>query len=261
MIDLHCHILPGLDDGAEDLQESLQMAAVAEKDGIHTLLATPHSHNGVYENPPALVRHRTAELMRSIRAEGIAVTVLPGAEVHISASLAQKVKAGKIGTVNDGGRYLLVEFPFQTLPAGWSRELFQLNLEGITPIVVHPERIFEFQKRFDLFFDLVDMGCLIQVTAMSVTGELGDPAMRCAHQLLKQRLVHLIASDAHSAQDRPPALAAGVEAAAQILDSRSEALEMVIGRPEAIINGRTISVPEPVKAENKKWWSFFQRRR
>jgi protein-tyrosine phosphatase len=85
--------------------------------------------------------------------------------------------------------------------------------------------------------------------------------MECAHRLLRHRLVHLIASDAHSAEDRPPALAAGVAAAAQILNSRTEALEMVTGRAEAILMGRPVSVPEPVKAEGKKWWAFFQRRR
>jgi protein-tyrosine phosphatase len=237
------------------------MAAVAEQDGIHTILATPHTQNGVYENPPPLVQEQTGELTRRIADEGISLTVLPGAEVHISSGLAEKVHSGKVGTVNGGGRYILVEFPFQALPEGWSQELFQLNLEGIIPIIVHPERIFEFQRRFDLFFELVAMGCLTQVTAMSITGELGAPAMRCAHRLLRQRLAHMIASDAHSADNRPPALTAGVEAAAKLLEDPSEALEMVTLRPEAVLNGQPVSVPEPVKSERKKWWIFFQRRR
>ncbi len=261
MIDLHCHILPGLDDGAEDLGESLQMAAVAEKDGVHTILATPHTKNGIHENPPQLVHRQTAELAGRIAGEGIGVTVLPGAEVHICGGLAEKVKNHEVGTVNDGGRYLLVEFPFQSLPNGWSRELFQLNLEGIIPVVVHPERIFEFRRQFDLFYELVAMGCLTQVTAMSITGELGEPAMRCARQLLERRLVHLIASDAHSADGRPPALSTGVEVAGRILKDPGEAREMVTTRAEAILQGRPVSVPEPLKPGKRKWWPFFQKKR
>ena len=261
MIDLHCHILPGLDDGAENFNESLQMAAVAEKDGVHTLLATPHTRNGSYESPPTRVRELTAQLQQRISAAGIDVTILPGAEVHICSDMARKVKAGEVGTVNDSGRYLLVEFPFQTLPEGWRRELFQLNLGGVIPIVAHPERIFEFQRRFELFYELVEMGCLMQVTAMSITGELGGPAMKCAHRLLKQRMVHIIASDAHSADNRPPVLAAGMAAAASVLGDTAAAGEMVLERPAAVLRGEPVSVPEPVRSEDRKWWTIFQRKR
>ncbi len=258
-IDLHCHILPGLDDGPENFDEALKMAEAAEKDGIRTLVATPHTHNGVYTNPPTLVRKEAEAFSRRIAGRGLALSVLPGAEVHLCPGMAAKVKAKEVGTVNDGGRYLLVEFPFRALPEGFSGELFRLNLEGIVPILVHPERIFELQKRFDLFYELVAMGCLTQVTAMSITGELGGAAQKCALRLLRCRLVHLIASDAHSADARPPVLSPAVAEAARILDSRKEAAAMVSERPLAILEGRPVSVPEPIHPEKRKM-RFFRRK-
>ena len=236
------------------------MAEAAEKDGIRTVVATPHTHNGVYTNPPTLVRKETEAFSRRIAGRGLALSVLPGAEVHLCPDMAAKVKAGEVGTVNDGGRYLLVELPFRALPEGFSSELFQLNLEGIMPILVHPERIFELQQRFDLFYELVAMGCLTQVTAMSITGELGGAAQKCAHRLLRCRLAHLIASDAHSADGRPPVLTAAVAEAARILESREEAMALVTERPQAILDGRPVSVPEPIHPEKRKW-RFFHRKR
>jgi protein-tyrosine phosphatase len=148
-----------------------------------------------------------------------------------------------------------VEFPVQTIPSGSRKELFQLILNDITPIITHPERNLVFQNNINTLYDLVNMGCLVQITAMSVTGEMGEDAMECAHRLLELRLAHVIASDAHSSDNRPPILSEGVAAAAEVLGSSEEARAMVDERPRAIIAGRDVDVPEPKQPQKKRWWT------
>ena len=256
MIDLHCHILPGVDDGAGDIAESLAMARMAVADGIRTIVATPHTFNEVYFNPPEKIFQYIDQLRQILSSEQIELRLLPGTDAHICTRMMARVRNREVCTVNENGRYLLVEFPAQTIPAGAREELFQLKLNHVTPIITHPERNLVFQNNLDYLYDLVGMGCLVQITAMSVTGEMGEDAMECAHRLLEFRLGHVMASDAHSADSRPPLLSAGVEAAAQILGSRREAEAMVLDRPEAILDGAAVEVPDPRRPKKKKWWWF-----
>ncbi len=254
MIDLHCHILPGVDDGPVSIQESLDMAKQAVADGIQTLVATPHSFNGIYLNPFQDVEDNVNRLRRALAENQINIEVCVGSEVHICTGLAQKVMAKEVATVNDTRRYVLVEFPLHVIPPGSQEELFQMKLNDITPILAHPERNPIFQNHPDRLQYFVDMGCLVQITAMSITGLLGEDAMDCAHTLLEQRQVHVIATDAHSPDNRPPLLSLAVEASARILGSLEEAKAMVIHRPKAILAGEPVKAPEPKPLRQKKWW-------
>jgi len=256
LIDLHCHILPGIDDGATDIAESLAMARMAVADGIQTIVATPHTLNEVYFNPPGKVLQYTDQLQQILSSERIELRICPGSDAHICAKMMDRVQNLEAATINQNGRYLLVEFPVQTIPADSREELFQLKLNRITPIITHPERNLVFQNDLELLYDLVAMGCLVQITAMSVTGELGEDAMECAHRLLEHGLAHVMASDAHSVDSRPPVLSAGVAAAAQILGSAREAEAMVVDRPEAIVAGAAVEVAEPRRPRKKRWWWF-----
>ena len=257
MIDLHCHILPHVDDGATSISESIAMARLAMEDGIETIVATPHTLNDTYTNPPGQVADCVAELKDIFTREQIGLTLLLGADVHLNTGMAERVFAGEAATINGTGKYMLVEFPSMSLPDGFQEELFQLKLKGITPIITHPERNLVFQHNLDALYDLVAAGCLIQATAMSITGGFGQEAMECVHTLLKRRLVHVIATDAHSMDRRPPVLSTAVSVAAQILGSEEEAATMVKDLPKAIIRGEGITIAEPIRPIKKKWWRFF----
>jgi protein-tyrosine phosphatase len=253
MIDLHCHILPGVDDGAVDIEESIEMARQAIDDGIRILVATPHTLNGVYSNFSDEVDDRVAALQKVFSKNDIHIKLYPGSEIHLCFQMADQVLSGKVATLNNSGRYALIEFPFQTIPAAYKDEIFQLKLNNITPIIAHPERNLICQNQFDIFYELISLGCLIQITAMSVTGELGEEPMECAHKLLDLRLAHIIASDAHSANTRPAILSPALEIASQIMGNEQEARALVIERPEAILAGQSVEMPEP-RRPRKKWW-------
>lgn len=249
MIDLHCHIIPGVDDGPRSLKESLSMARRAVEDGIHTIVATPHTLNGLYLNPINEVTSKVAVLKEALAQKHIELHVYAGADVHLCPNIRERIESGDAGTINNGGKYILLEFPPQIVPPGVKDEIFSLKLNGITPIISHPERNTMVQQDIDILYELVRMGALGQVTAMSITGDFGGMAMHSAERLLEQRLVHVIASDAHSSNRRPPVLSRAVEAAAEILESYEDAERMVKDVPGAILSGDMPEIPEPIPAK------------
>jgi protein-tyrosine phosphatase len=254
LIDLHCHILPGIDDGPADIGESLDMARQAVLDGIHTIVATPHSGNGVYVNSRSDIRRDVEKFNRILEERGIPLTVMSGVEEHYRPDLGNGRELRNFSTINDSGRYILVEFPFMTFPDSALETFFQMNQYGLTPILAHPERNAALQKNIECLYQLVDAGCLTQITAMSLTGDLGEPAMECAYRMVELRLAHIIASDAHSSGSRRPALSSAVEVAAMLLGSRAEAEAMVVQTPQAIVLGKTVERRHPDKPKKKKWW-------
>jgi len=171
--------------------------------------------------------------------------ILPGADVHFSSEMPRLCENGGIVTVNDKGRYLMVEFDFQGIPYHAEEVLFRLMAKGIIPIITHPERNLEIGQKPQRYGEMIRMGCLGQVTAMSLTGGFGSGVRRTAERLLKHRLVHVIASDTHSIDARPPILSTAVRAAEKIVGNE-EARRMVTEYPQAIIEGRKPNVPEPL---------------
>jgi len=245
MIDLHCHILPGLDDGAHDLQESLDMAAMALKDGIDTIVATPHTLDGLYANSREEVSQSVEAFRTALSNRGIEISICPGADVHLCPGMVERIKEGRAVTINNSGKYLLLELPPQNIPPQIKDEIFSLKLNGITPIITHPERHPAIQRDLGILHQLVSMGALAQVTAMSVTGEFGLPIRACAQAMLERRLIHVIATDAHSVESRPPILSRAVEAAADVLGSVKEADDMVNRIPALILSGEPVDVSPP----------------
>lgn len=256
MIDLHCHILPNLDDGPQTIQDSIGMARLAVEDGIHTIAATPHSANGVYHNPAELIDTRIRDLKSQLTTHNIPLTVCSGAEIRIHAKLADHPDTVQNVTINRTGKYALIEFPHNLLPPGSQQVLFQLIINGVIPILAHPERNTAMQHNPGILFDLINMGCLVQLTAMSITGELGQDAMQTSHLLLHHRMAHIIATDSHNLDTRPPLLSHAVRAARGILDDVSRVNKMVVDIPLAIIEGRSINLPEPLPLltrPRKRW--------
>ena len=248
MIDLHCHILHGLDDGPASQEQGLAMARRAVEDGIHTVVATPHTLNGTYTNPIEEIVARVAALREAFSRNHIELTVYAGADVRLCPGMLELIKSGHAGTFNNAGKYILIELPSQAMPLGVRDEIFSMKLNGITPIISHPERNPAIQRDSGILHELIRMGALCQVTAMSVMGDFGEAAMGCAEMLITHRLAHVIASDAHSAGGRPPVLSAAVEAAAELLESYDDALRMVTEVPAAILSGAMPELPDPLPA-------------
>jgi protein-tyrosine phosphatase len=243
MIDLHAHILSGLDDGAKTLEESIQMCWVGYRDGIRTIVATPHTLNGVYQNDRSTILSKVQELQSALMQS--AIKILPGADVHFCKEILLQLNQGKLVTIGDGGKFLLIEFPFQGIPYRTEEVLFQLLTRGIVPVISHPERNVEIGQRPKQYYEMIRKGCLGQVTAMSLTGEFGTKVRQIAEKLLSNRLIHFIASDAHSINGRPPILSEAVKAARKII-GEEEAQKMVTEYPQAILDGRRPKVPEPL---------------
>ncbi|GAK59747.1 PHP C-terminal domain protein [Candidatus Vecturithrix granuli] len=256
MIDLHCHILPYIDDGPETLQETLEMCRMAVADGITTIVATPHQQNGVYENSAKAILKKVEEVALELKNTDIALELLPGADVFIDVHTGDKIAQGEIMTVNNTGRYFLLEFPAHSIPPNIEKIIFNILLKNITPILTHPERIAEVQEYPDKIYNLICSGVLSQITAMSLTGEFGPRAQKCAKILLKHHLAHIIATDAHSVAGRPPLLSKAVDMASRIV-GHEEATEMVTTIPLQVIRGEPVlNLPPPLPLTRKRFWFF-----
>ena len=257
MIDIHSHILPAIDDGARTLEESIEMAKIAADDGIEQMVCTPHMFNGLSQNPePAEIVDRVAELQEAI---GAVLRVLPGNEVHVSHEIAEQAKTNRVTKLNRQN-YMLVEFPSMTVPVGAAELFYKLQLQGVHPILVHPERNNQLQRSPSQVADFVQRGVLIQVTAMSVTGEFGAAAKSCAENLLRHNCVHFLATDTHRPNRRPPVLSRGRDAAAAIIGAE-KARRLVEENPLAVVNGESFAVEPPIPYESSKSanTSFFSR--
>lgn len=232
MIDLHCHILPDIDDGPALMAESLEMARMAVADGISAIVATPHVKELPY--PPDRISTRVEEFRRALNEARIPLKVLAGADV--SALLEPSLLAPY--TLN-GTPYILFEFPHTHVPQNAGQLLFNGILAGLRPIITHPERNPSFVRSPQLLFELVEAGALVQVTAESLTGGFGDEARHCAAYLLRKQMVHFLASDAHSSRQRIPELSRGVAAAERIV-GKAAAMKLVQDHPAAVVAGREL---------------------
>lgn len=199
MIDLHAHILPGIDDGACSMAESLRMAAAYLSGGTDTVVATPHFIQGGFEPEPAAIIAGVAALKQNLAAQGSGLVLLPGMEVEMCFEVPELLRQGKLLTINAGGKYLLLELPFTSIPPCTRQVIYQLGLMGITTLLAHPERNREISRRPVLVDELVQAGALTQINGGSFLGHFGPEVKRAAYELLHKGHVHLVAGDAHQA--------------------------------------------------------------
>jgi protein-tyrosine phosphatase len=171
MVDIHCHILPGIDDGAKTVEDSIIMARHAEKEGIHTIIATPHL-NSQYNNRKDLILERVESLNQSLQESRVNVRILAGQEPRIYGELIEDFERNEIQTLNNS-QYLFIEFPSNHVPRYTEKLLFDIQMKGLTPIIVHPERNLELMEQPEILYRLVDKGALTQVTASSLCGYFG----------------------------------------------------------------------------------------
>ena len=258
MIDLHCHILPGLDDGSSSLAESLEMAKAAQNDGIRSIVATPHLFRGNLSTDDFdLIRERHRELSEALAKNKVAVEVKTGAEVHISHNLIGEIRAHRKSLALNGSSYMFIEFPSGHVYPGVRNLIFDLMSEGVIPIIAHPERNSVFVQRPGLLYDLVQMGALAQGNSGSLTGLYGREAGEAIIRFLEWNLIHFLASDAHNAGSIPPRLSEAVKSAEAAI-GKDRAHSLVFDNPQAVLDDREIPhCPSPVDPrKSKKSLSF-----
>ena len=253
LIDIHCHILPRLDDGPRTLAEAVAMAEIAAQDGIRQIVAAPHLRQGVYEPTSEQIRAKTGELAAALQKADVPVELIPATNVHVAFDMLDQLVAGDILTLGGNTRYVLLELPNDRAPSQIESLFHRCLLKRLIPIVTHPERVPEIQTRLDRLRNWVAMGVLVQVSAMSLTGEFGRKVERTARMMVEQCLCHLVASEAHSSDKRPPVLSDAVEVAVGLL-GKKDAYAMVTQLPAQILAGEFIEPPEPVAPKLKSWW-------
>jgi len=206
MIDIHCHILPGIDDGPKDLDESLAMLRMAAADGIRTIVATPHWGGPYWEACPTLVRSLVARVNELAAEHDLPVDVLPGCEARMDPALPEKARGGQLLTLGDWGRYVLVEVQGPPFPLYALEVHFELRLAGLTPILAHAERLLGVESAWSFAREFVDQGGLLQVNASALGGEEGRAVRNRARRLFREGLAQVIASDGHGTEQRRPVL-------------------------------------------------------
>jgi protein-tyrosine phosphatase len=252
MIDLHTHMLWDWDDGPDDRSQALEMCRVAEKDGIREIALTPHVFRmNRHGDNLDILRQRMVDFAAEMA--GVPIDFHWGAEVFVQADAVSSIE--KYGFTIDATSYVFLEFSSDAVPPGTDKLVYGLMAKGFVPIISHPERNRGFAARPELLYDLVSMGCVGQVTAMSLTGEFGRETRSAAGLFMVHNLVHIIASDAHSSQDRPPILSRAVEAARKIV-GEAKALAMVTEIPRAILENRALpDWGEPENPLRRKTWT------
>jgi protein-tyrosine phosphatase len=242
MIDLHTHILPGIDDGVPTEDDAVEFARVAAADGVRTIVATPHCREGFYVNERDAVLSAVARLVGRLADERVPIEILPGAEVHICPELVERIRDGRALTLADNGKTLLLELSTTQHPMELERLIFELKLAGVLPLLAHPERIRYFQDDIRRYEAVVRLGAYGQITTGSVLGVFGDDVLEFSEELLRKRLVHAVASDAHNVRGRPPVMTKAVQRIGTLVGD-DLALRMATDVPQSLLEGKEPDVP------------------
>jgi protein-tyrosine phosphatase len=257
MVDIHHHLLPGLDDGAKSFEMSVAMARLAADDGITHVVCTPHA-NGTYAFDPAVNAAKTEELRVRLAAERIPVTLGRGCDFHLSYDNVRNAQADPARYSINGLGYLLVEVPDFGLPPALTETFYELQLAGLTPILTHPERNPTLLVEPERMREWLRGGVMVQVTADSLTGHKGKAAMRMAHDLLEKRWVHFLATDAHNTTSRPPRMRDAHDLVANKYGS-SYARSLCVTNPLAVFTGKPFELEEEPRGlyeepRTPSWW-------
>ncbi|HMG34441.1 MAG TPA: CpsB/CapC family capsule biosynthesis tyrosine phosphatase [Blastocatellia bacterium] len=254
MIDIHSHVLPETDDGSHSLEESIEMCRLSAADGVQTIVATPHAHDGLHTtHAPDTLRSRLEQLNSKL---GGKPRVVIGCELRFTHDVFKHICIDRSApTINDGP-YVLVEFPHMVVPPGSERPLFELLNQNIKPIIAHPERNQQLMSDPQRFYDLVEIGVLGQLDTGSLTGQFGKQVRQTAEILLENGLVHFLASDCHNTRNRLPGLSKAMSLAAELV-GEEYAQAMTLENPAAVLEGNPIPFrPEGTPPRKKRRWLF-----
>lgn len=271
MIDLHAHLLPGVDDGARSLDEAISLARLAVEDGTSVVVVTPHAGGRDAAAPAARltaaqVQRWTAALQAELDAARLPLRLVPGMEVFVEAALFERLsqsdQTDRLPVLGQS-RYVLLELPPHALPPRLPDLLFHLQAAGYVPLIAHPERNAAMVEQPHLLYEMVARGCLAQVTAMSLTGAFGPRVQAAAELLLEHELVHVIASDAHWFPERPTGLSTAVARAAALI-GEEQARAMVTTVPRGVLENQppeSFGFTPRVPQQRRRWWPWSALRR
>ncbi len=257
MIDIHTHILPGIDDGPQTIEESIEILRKAADAGIGAIVATPHVLEMPSETAWQGVRDTFNSLKQMLILEKIDIELILGAELFISPDLPQKIKENRELTINNGNKYVLLELPLQEIPSFTDQTIFELLVNGIIPIISHPERYLEIQRNPRKLFNLEQKGVLTQVNAGSLSGRYGKKAQKTAKTLFAHNLIHMMGSDVHSTPNGSYPLSQGMNIAADIVGIK-RAQEMVMSIPKKIMSGEIIEFLPAKPIKNSTFRKLFR---
>ena len=256
MIDFHNHILPGVDDGAKTMDESIEMLKCAQQQGITDVVNTVHFQHPKLENKNTDFNYISSikdKLLHEMHKQGININIHLGAEVFFNFNLLEIVNNDLTTFCNN--KYMLVEFQTHQFPIGYDKHLFDLAMSGITPIIAHPERYKPIQNNIEIINNLIKSGCIIQIDAGSVLGHFGPNCMKACKEMLRRKMVHVIGSDSHNARKRNFCLIDAVNEINKFIDY--SILDLVNKNPGSIINGKPIKVPETLQIKKRFFSSLF----
>ena len=236
MIDLHCHLLSGIDDGPKTMEESLRMAQYAIDQGINHSVLTPHINPGSYDNNAENITAKFIAFKSALAEQNIPLSISMAAEVRVCAELPQMINQNQIPFLGvwQGKKVLLLEFPHDRIPLGTDKLIKWLLDKDIIPLIAHPERNQAVIKHFSSIMPFVRMGCLIQVTAHSITGLFGNESQECALRLIKQGCVTAIATDAHNLHKRAPSMQPAFDYLVKIIGEQKANI-LVCANPRILI--------------------------
>jgi protein-tyrosine phosphatase len=258
-VDIHCHLIPQIDDGSKSWDETLAMARMAVDDGISTIVVTPHQLGAYAHNDGDDIRFRTAQLQQFLRQHDVPLDVLPGADVRIEADMIAKLRQGSVLSLGDHRRHVLLELPHE-LYFPLEPILDELEAVGMLGILSHPERNQGLLSEPRLIEPLVDRGCWMQVTAGSLLGTFGPSSLQMSQWLLKQGLVHFIATDAHGSKQRRPLMGRAFQRIAELVDEET-ALELCCRNPAAVAEGRDLQAAPRLQVKQRGWTNWFSARK
>ena len=254
LVDIHCHILPGIDDGSKDWETSIRLARDAVKDGITHAVCTPHMLNGKYINHKKDVIRLTENFQDMLDDAKIPLTVFPGQEVRISGDLPKALDDDDILFLDEDGQYMLLEFPSDDVPAYTRDMVFDLMQRGITPIVVHPERNKKILEEPTILQGLIEQGCLVQITASSYMGTFGKKIKEMSRKFIETGQCACFASDAHDLPKRQYQYSEALKKLSK--EFGSDLAQQYQDNARALVNGDNVQLDWRPLGKKKKFWLF-----
>lgn len=255
MIDIHCHILPNVDDGSESLEESIAMAKIAESEGITKIVNTSHCHFDFKYKKGNELKLELEKFNQVLKEENINIEVLLGNELYYTSDLIERFNELDFFSMNNS-KYILMEFSPINFPKNIEDVIYEIKIRGYIPIIAHAERYKQVQEDVNIVLDCIKEGALIQVNASSILGKNGEKAEDTSKKLLDNNMVHFVATDAHSSNRRRPLIKDSYN---YILKNYGKEVseKLFIENPTAVIENRDISILNPTKYEEKR--SFLKR--
>ena len=255
MIDIHCHILPNVDDGSESLEESITMAKIAESEGITKIVNTSHCHFDFKYKKGNELKLELEKFNQVLKEENINIEVLLGNELYYTSDLIERFNELDFFSMNNS-KYILMEFSPINFPKNIEDVIYEIKIRGYIPIIAHAERYKQVQEDVNIVLDCIKEGALIQVNASSILGKNGEKAEDTSKKLLDNNMVHFVATDAHSSNRRRPLIKDSYN---YILKNYGKEVseKLFIENPTSVIENRDINILNPTKYEEKR--SFLKR--